>query len=179
MGAGQRRTRTLNRECVLRPCWRRVRTPKRQARVPFVNHLKSKFVDTRGKTEAEIARAVKAGNARSAAQARYVAKLVEERFKGRHASALYAVVGDFNDTQESRALASVLQSPRLVDVLAVTREPADRWTYYWRSRGRVQQIDSSRLASPTSPPTTPSSREVRDDDDVHSDAGHADRDALR
>jgi endonuclease/exonuclease/phosphatase family metal-dependent hydrolase len=66
---------------------------------------------------------------------------VAERFKGDHNTALYAVIGDFNDTEESPWIAPLLRSPHLVNVLAQTRPGEDRWTYYWRARGRVQQID--------------------------------------
>ncbi|MFQ5810388.1 MAG: endonuclease/exonuclease/phosphatase family protein, partial [Armatimonadota bacterium] len=55
--------------------------------------------------------------------------------------ALYAVVGDFNDTPESPYLAPLLTSTHLTDVISRHRPLDDRWTYYWRGRNRVSQID--------------------------------------
>jgi endonuclease/exonuclease/phosphatase family metal-dependent hydrolase len=107
----------------------------------FVNHLKSKFVDTRNKATADMKLAALKSHRQRLAQAAKVANYVEERFKGQHGTALYAVIGDFNDTEESPWVAPLLQSPLLVDVVAQTRPVNDRWTYYWCAQGRVQQID--------------------------------------
>ncbi len=107
----------------------------------FVNHLKSKFVDTRGKTKAKVEQDTLAGHKKRLAQAQFVQKLVRARFKGQHSKALYAVVGDFNDTEESPWVKPLVKSSLLTDVVAPRVNPDDRWTYYWRSKGRVQQID--------------------------------------
>jgi endonuclease/exonuclease/phosphatase family metal-dependent hydrolase len=115
--------------------------PKGEELTLFVNHLKSKFVDGRGKTEAQKTAALLAGHQRRHLQAEFVAKRVLERFKEQHDTALYAVVGDFNDTEESPWVAPLTTMKQLVDVIATTREPDDRWTYYYRAKGRVQQID--------------------------------------
>ncbi len=106
----------------------------------FINHLKSKFVDPKLEPAAKK-KAALTGHQHRKKQAAHVAKLVKERFAGKHDTALYAVVGDFNDTEESPYLAPLLDSSLLVDTLAETRDPNDRWTYYWRAKGRVQQID--------------------------------------
>lgn len=99
----------------------------------FVNHLKSKLA----KTQAEVL----AGHQRRQAQARYVADLVTQRFGGQSNQALFAVVGDLNDTVTSPRLQPLVQHPELVDVISAQRPLDDRLTYYWRSEGRVQQID--------------------------------------
>jgi len=70
-----------------------------------------------------------------------VAKRVLDRFAGEHDTALYAVLGDFNDTERSPWIAPLTQLKQLVDVVAQTRQLDDRWTYYWRTKGRVQQLD--------------------------------------
>jgi endonuclease/exonuclease/phosphatase family metal-dependent hydrolase len=107
----------------------------------FVNHLKSKFVDTSTDSPAAVEAAQREGNLRRRNQAERVLALVRQRFRGEHDTALYAVVGDFNDVPSSPSLAPLLRSDLLVDVLARHRASDDRWTYYWRAEGRVQQID--------------------------------------
>jgi endonuclease/exonuclease/phosphatase family metal-dependent hydrolase len=108
----------------------------------FVNHLKSKFVRRQaGDTEAEFHARIRRSHERRLAQAQAVARYIGQRFEGRQTTALYAVVGDFNDTPESPWVAPLFDTPRLTDVLARHRPAADVWTYYWRSRGRVSQID--------------------------------------
>jgi hypothetical protein len=107
----------------------------------FVNHFKSKFADTPGATAAEIAKATRDANQRRRKQAARVLALVRERFRGEHDTALYAVVGDLNDVPTSPWLAPLLRSDLLVDLLERHRAPDDRWTYYLRSDGLVQQID--------------------------------------
>jgi endonuclease/exonuclease/phosphatase family metal-dependent hydrolase len=115
--------------------------PKGEELTLFVNHLKSKFIDERGKTDAQIKAARLAGHRRRQLQAKFVTERVLERFKGQHDTALYAVIGDFNDTEESPWVTPLTKLKQLVDVIAATREPDDRWTYYYRSQGHVQQID--------------------------------------
>ena len=108
----------------------------------FINHLKSKFVARKpGASAAEHQAAVLASHQRRLSQAQRVADIVAGRFAGHHGTALYAVVGDCNDTPESPWLAPLFDSPHLTDVLAAHRPVDDRWTYYWRSKNRVTQID--------------------------------------
>lgn len=108
----------------------------------LVNHLKSKLViKESGESTSKYHQRIKASHQRRKGQAAAVAKIVEERFAGQHDSALYAVVGDFNDTPFSRYLWPLLDSPRLTDVLREHRGLDDSWTYYWRSERRVSQID--------------------------------------
>ena len=54
---------------------------------------------------------------------------------------MYVVVGDFNDTPQSPWIQPLMTSARLTDVVGKHRAVDDRWTYYWRSRNRVSQID--------------------------------------
>jgi endonuclease/exonuclease/phosphatase family metal-dependent hydrolase len=108
----------------------------------FVNHLKSKLV-RRGAndTDAQYRNKVLRSHRRRLSQATEIARLVDQRFAGQHNTALYAVVGDFNDTAESPWLAPLMNSPRLTNIIAELRGPNDSWTYYWRNRSRIQQID--------------------------------------
>lgn len=107
----------------------------------FVNHLKSKFVESRGLSPAKIKQGALNGHKRRQLQAKFVADLVSQRFKSTMNRALFAVVGDFNDTEESPWIKPLLASNQLVNVIAATRPVDDRWTYYWKAKGRVQQID--------------------------------------
>jgi hypothetical protein len=103
--------------------------------------LKSKFVDYRVGNVAEAkGEAIKSQNKRLA-QVERIAHFVDERFHGQHNTALYAAIGDLNDMEESPWIAPLTNSPHLVGAIAKTRPPKDRWTCYFRSRGRVQQID--------------------------------------
>lgn len=115
--------------------------PGGEALTLLVNHLKSKFVDSRGKSKEQIKKAVLDGHEKRKLQAEFVAQRISQRFKGQLDTALFAVVGDFNDTEESPWVAPLVQSRHLVDVIAATREPDDRWTYYYRAKNCVQQID--------------------------------------
>ncbi len=108
----------------------------------FVNHLKSKFVTReQNDTDASYKAKVRKSHAKRKAQAEQVLQYVKGRFGGRHNSALYAVVGDFNDTPESPYLAKLLSSNLLTDVIRRHCPSNACWTYYWRSKGRVSQID--------------------------------------
>ncbi len=108
----------------------------------LLNHLKSKYVRRRaGDTDAEYDARVLVSHNKRLRQAQAIADYIDERFEDRQTSALYAVVGDFNDTPLSPWLAPLMNTPRLTDVLARHRPLDDRWTYYWRSEGRVSQID--------------------------------------
>ena len=107
----------------------------------LLNHLKSKLVTREpDDTDAQYKRKVKDSHEKRMAQAQKVVEYIAQRFRGRHATALYAVVGDCNDTPYSPWLAPLMRSSRLTDVLGKYR-PRDRWTYYYRSENRVSQID--------------------------------------
>ncbi len=118
----------------------------------FVNHLKSKFVQRKAnESDADYQARVLTSHQKRLAQAQQVVDLVSQRFAGNHDQALYAVIGDFNDTPESPWVAPLITSPLLTDVVGAHRPVDDRWTYYWRNRNRVSQIDyilaSSALAA--------------------------------
>jgi len=131
-----------------RPFWNRdcleidFELPQGEVLTLFVNHLKSKLViRNRNETDAQYRSRVRESHQKRLTQATEIASYVQERFQGRHNTALYAVVGDFNDTPESPWLAPLMNSPRLTNIIAELRGPTDRWTYYWRNRSRVSQID--------------------------------------
>jgi endonuclease/exonuclease/phosphatase family metal-dependent hydrolase len=108
----------------------------------FLNHLKSKYVEREtGESDDAYNQKVRASHERRLAQAEKVATYVDARFNGSHDTALYAVVGDFNDTPASPWVNPVLTSPHLTDVLATHLPAAERWTYYYRSKNSVSQID--------------------------------------
>jgi endonuclease/exonuclease/phosphatase family metal-dependent hydrolase len=50
-------------------------------------------------------------------------------------------VGDFNDTPYSPYLEPLIKSPYLINVLREHRAEDDYWTYFWRDKNRVSQID--------------------------------------
>jgi endonuclease/exonuclease/phosphatase family metal-dependent hydrolase len=108
----------------------------------FVNHLKSKLVIRgRNETDARYRRRVLESHQKRLRQATEIARYIDQRFRGQQNSALYAVVGDFNDTPESPWLAPLMNTPRLTNIISEFRDPTNRWTYYWRNRSRVSQID--------------------------------------
>jgi endonuclease/exonuclease/phosphatase family metal-dependent hydrolase len=108
----------------------------------LVNHLKSKFVRRRqNESNTSYRNRVRRSHQRREAQAQEVERITRRRFHGQLTTALYAVVGDFNDTPESPWLDDLVNSSILTDVVARHRSIDDRWTYYYRSRNRVQQID--------------------------------------
>lgn len=118
-----------------------VALPSGETLTLLVNHLKSKFVRrTAGESDTDYELRVKQSHQRRKVQAGRVAAYVEERFQGHHDTALYAVVGDLNDTPESPWLSPLLGCGWLTDVLSAC-VPDDSWTYYYRSRGTVAQID--------------------------------------
>ena len=124
--------RIFSRDCLEA----QVELPGGEAITVLVNHLKSKFVE-----DSDNQDDVRASHERRMAQAEWIASYVHRRFEGQHTTALYAVVGDFNDTPESPWLAALVGSPHLTDVLSAHRPLDNRWTYYYRARNRVSQID--------------------------------------
>ena len=67
--------------------------------------------------------------------------MVDDRFSGKHDTALYAVIGDFNDTPYSPYIKPLIESNKLTDVVREHLGVNASWTYYWRSRNYVSQID--------------------------------------
>jgi endonuclease/exonuclease/phosphatase family metal-dependent hydrolase len=115
----------------------------------LINHLKSKFVERKaGDSDSEYEDKIRTSHKRRLAQAEWVASYVQKRFWGEHTTALYAVVGDFNDTPESPWVAPLVNSPLLTDLLSKHRPLDDRWTYYYRSKNQVSQIDYVLASSP-------------------------------
>ncbi len=116
--------------------------PGNQTLTLFLGHLKSKFVQHRaGASAAEKRRDIQKSHGKRLAQAKRVMQYIDDRFRGQHNTALYAVVGDLNDTPESPWVKPLMRSSRLANVIREHRGPDDHWTYYWRSRNRVSQID--------------------------------------
>ena len=108
----------------------------------FLNHLKSKLVKRKSSdTDAQYNDKVKASHEKRLKQAATVIEYIEDRFNGFHDTALYAVIGDFNDTPYSPWIKPLIDSPRLFNVLDEFLSYDDRWTYYWKSKNRVSQID--------------------------------------
>lgn len=108
----------------------------------FVNHLKSKFVSrSAGESDASYRNRVRRSHQKRQSQAREVRRIVQRRFRGQLTTALFAIVGDFNDTPESPWVEPLLQWRTVTDIVARHRPVDDRWTYYYRSRNRVSQID--------------------------------------
>jgi len=116
--------------------------PSNESLTVFLNHFKSKYVEReKEESESHYQERIKKSHLKRVAQAQRVGEYIDERFKNKHTKALYAVVGDFNDTPESPWVAPLLNSPRLTNILAKFRAPNDCWTYYWKSKNRVSQID--------------------------------------
>jgi endonuclease/exonuclease/phosphatase family metal-dependent hydrolase len=108
----------------------------------FINHLKSKLViRKKNENDADYHARIRSSHRRREKQAQEAKKLVTERFAGAHSQTLYAVIGDFNDTPQSPYIRELVRSGHLTDLLRAHRPANDRWTYYWRSAGRVSQID--------------------------------------
>jgi endonuclease/exonuclease/phosphatase family metal-dependent hydrolase len=116
--------------------------PGGEALTLFINHLKSKLViRKKNESDADYHARIRDSHRRREKQAQKTKKLVAERFAGAHSQTLYAVIGDFNDTPQSPYIKALVKSGRLTDLLRDHRPADDRWTYYWRSAGRVSQID--------------------------------------
>lgn len=113
--------------------------PRQEPLTLFVNHLKSKLAqgDTQAKKDADTRKS----HARREQQSQTVADLVRERMKGRLNKALYAVVGDFNDTPSSPSVVALTRDELLTDLVSEHLAPEERYTYFYRSKNRVSQID--------------------------------------
>ncbi len=98
----------------------------------LINHFKSKFG---GDTPDALAK--------RKGQSERVLQILAERYDPK--KDLYAVVGDLNDTPDSTAIAPLMGSPLVRDVMDVAqRSPDDRWTYYYGGNPkpkRMTQID--------------------------------------
>jgi endonuclease/exonuclease/phosphatase family metal-dependent hydrolase len=102
----------------------------------FINHFKSKLVTTKDKVKgtAEAHRKRKM-------QSETVLDIIKERMKGKLSTALYAVVGDFNDTPTSPSVAALTKSKLLTDVFAAHLPAEERYTHYWNGPNTVSQMD--------------------------------------
>ncbi len=107
----------------------------------FINHLKSKFVDTRDKTAAQIAAEVTRSTAKRERQAREVRKIIRKRFPGTaFGKGNFAVVGDMNAAPDEAAVAPLVKNAELHNVVD-DLPPDQQWTYWWKSKNRASQID--------------------------------------
>lgn len=99
----------------------------------FVNHLKSKYAES----ESSAAR----GDKLRLRQAKAVARIAHERFKGRaFDKGLFAVVGDLNDEPTAPSLRPLTAGAGLVN--PIRRLPkAERWTHYYASQSSRSQLD--------------------------------------
>lgn len=119
-----------------------IRLPDGAVLTLLLNHLKSKFVRrSAGESDASYNGRVLESHQRRLAQAEKIAEYIDDRFHNQQTSALYAVVGDFNDTPESPWVAPLFSTPRLTDCVSRHRPASDTWTYFWRARNRVSHID--------------------------------------
>lgn len=115
-----------------------INLPKGETLHLYVNHFKSKLSKPgNGKTKQEVEAEA---HAKRQKQAETVRDLVKRNHKGQDA-ALFAVVGDFNDTPTSPSVAALtMGNPLLTSVLDLL--PVDqRHTYFYRGPNRVSQID--------------------------------------
>ncbi|MFP4321272.1 MAG: endonuclease/exonuclease/phosphatase family protein [Anaerolineales bacterium] len=113
----------------------------------FNAHLKSKYIDPslRG---AERLEEQQRSDHRRTRQAMAMAQIIQRRFPNPR-RAFFAVMGDFNDTPDSAALAPLLNNPQLglFDVLTTLPENR-RWTHYWSEQKQRSQIDYILLSEP-------------------------------
>jgi len=99
----------------------------------FANHLKSKYGEGPQRKRADLRREV---------QAKKVAELVRERFKGSDFfKKSFVVVGDFNDTPDSEFLKPLIGDLDLENVIDRITDKKERWTHWWDSENVVSQID--------------------------------------
>lgn len=97
----------------------------------LVNHFKSQGYGDQASNDAKRLR-----------QAQAVRRILTDRYD--LSQDLVAVVGDFNDTPGSAPLAPLLGMAGLNDVLARQfADPADRWTYHYRSHEQIDFILAS------------------------------------
>jgi len=107
----------------------------------FINHLKSKFVDTRGKTPQQIAAETKRANERRKAQGLAIRKIVRARFRGAAFNKeRFVVLGDGNDYPDSPWMRPLVKNMGLHDAIS-DMDVEERWTYWWKSKNRASQID--------------------------------------
>ncbi|MBI4704418.1 MAG: hypothetical protein HY744_25220 [Deltaproteobacteria bacterium] len=107
----------------------------------LVNHLKSKFVDTKGKTAEQIAAEKQLADERRRVQARAVRAIVRARFPAESfETELFAVVGDLNDQPASPWLRPLVGQAGLHDAIGGL-PAAERWTHWWKSKNRAGQLD--------------------------------------
>lgn len=107
----------------------------------FINHLKSKFIDTRNKTEEKIEAERAKANQSRLRQAQEVKDIVQRRFPGdTFNQKLFMVVGDFNDQPESPWVRPLVKQAGLYNVIEELAEE-ERWTYWWKWKNRASQID--------------------------------------
>jgi endonuclease/exonuclease/phosphatase family metal-dependent hydrolase len=106
----------------------------------FVTHLKSKFVDPALKGDAATKEAARSTHKRTR-QAMAIGQIIKRRFSDLR-SALYVLMGDFNDTPDSTALSYLLRDPDLglYDVLSPLATEK-RWTHYWSKEKQYSQLD--------------------------------------
>jgi endonuclease/exonuclease/phosphatase family metal-dependent hydrolase len=109
----------------------------------FHTHLKSKFATG---SEAEKRQQRHRAGLRRQAESAHIRALVQARMDGQLDTALFCVLGDFNDVPSSPWLAPLFTAPFLHDVIGALG-PEEGWTYFWRSKGQVSRIDHI-LASP-------------------------------
>lgn len=120
----------------------------------FINHLKSKFIppDT---PEDKIEQATKKSNSKRLQQATKVKKILTSRFKNdKFQKENFMVVGDFNDTPDSKYLSPLLKNSEMHNVIS-RLDPKHRWTHWWSSKNIASQIDYI-LLSPNLDSNSPS-----------------------
>jgi endonuclease/exonuclease/phosphatase family metal-dependent hydrolase len=107
----------------------------------FINHLKSKFVNTIEKSDKKIEKELFEANKLRQKQAEYVSEILSNKFTGKsYRSENFLVLGDFNDQPESEFVAPLVKNSNLFDCLTSLPEE-ERWTFWWKSRNRASQID--------------------------------------
>jgi exonuclease III len=133
--------------------------PNRRLFTLFVTHLKSKYIDPSTPSSKRDEEAVQ-NDQRRWKQAAATAQIVRARFP--NPNDFYVIMGDLNDTPDSQPLAPLLRNQQLpvYDVLRQIPDPADRWTYYWKSADQYSQIDYILLSSGLAQRIVPDSVEV-------------------
>ena len=107
----------------------------------FINHLKSKFVDERNKTDEQIEREIEKANQRRLTQSKAIRRIVRSNFPGSSFNEeLFIVAGDFNDQPDSSWVRPIVKQAGLCNIIEELPEQ-ERWTYWWKSKNRVSQID--------------------------------------